>query len=366
MIPILKTSLPSAQEICEFLEQIDRNQIYSNFGPLYCRFVEEIGSLYGVSGDNVVACSSGTSGLQLALLEIAERSSKKAHEITVAVPNWTFQATAQAVLSLGMKLMLFDVDDEGVIDKSCLEKSADIIDIIIVVAPFGMPIDYRQWEKYAEKMRKELIFDAAASIFTLKATTCSSVISTHATKGISTGEGGLVVVKDDQKAKRIKAIGSFGFQGYRRSDMIGMNAKISEYGCAVGLAMLKKRKQVEDRLMSLATEYDDAFNDPCVEVAKFSKPPFARSTYSVRLKMESVDNVIPWFSSRGIEVRSWWGTPLSDQPLGRFCDYVSVDNKMTKSLELSNTVVGIPFGTHITKEDAKHIISSVKMLSKQL
>jgi len=364
MLPILKTNLPSANDLLPYLAEIDRNNIYSNFGPMYCKYTEVLSSIYKTAPSEIVGCSSATAGIQLALLEIADRLGKRPCELSVAAPNWTFQATVQAALSIGSQVRLFDVDINGVIQRLSLVNYLDSIDVVVVVAPFGAPLDYQDWERFGIEHGKEVIFDSAASFFTLQATSFCTVVSTHATKGISTGEGGFVVVRDLEKAERVKAISSFGFQGYRRSELIGINGKVSEYSCAVGLAMLARRDEIQNKLHKLSQLYnsslaqDDSLSQP------FTSVNFARTTYSVYLHTIIFDRVISWFAQRGIEVRSWWGSPISQQPIGRYCNCLSLPKReASMAHKLSVSVLGIPFGTHVTVNSAMHVTNSLRLLN---
>ena len=363
MIPVLRAFLPTAQQLSPYLEHIDRNQTYSNFGDLHCRLAQKLGDVYNVNHENVTLCSSGTTALQVCLLEIINRLEKKPSQLTIAAPNWTFSATIHSALSLGINVKLIDVDWQGIICKDKLKDFVHELDGVIVVAPFGAPIEYQTWVDFAKENELELVFDCAASFFTLKSNRYPSVLSMHATKGFSTGEGGAIITDDKVKSEKYKAISSFGFKGSRIPQMIGLNGKLSEYSCAIGLAMLEDIINIEEKLKSLAYMYDNAFSNGIDCYKPFSPKNFARNTYSIKLDSRSESDInllINKFSLRAIEVRSWWGEPISDLPLARHCDASSVKGGITISKELSETVLGIPFGLHLNKRDAEHIITCTR------
>ena len=64
MIPVLKVKLPPEEEINCFIKEIDRNNVYSNFGPLNQQLSTEIGKKLGVEVNSVLLTSSGTSALK--------------------------------------------------------------------------------------------------------------------------------------------------------------------------------------------------------------------------------------------------------------------------------------------------------------
>ena len=104
-----------------------------------------------------------------------------------------------------------------------------------------------------------VIIDAAGGFDTFS-TICKPrnapvVVSTHATKTFSTGEGGFVVCRDNIMMEKIRRITNFGFTPERRADTIGFNGKLSEYHAAVGLAGLDEWKDCREMLLRKCAMY---------------------------------------------------------------------------------------------------------------
>lgn len=363
MIPIMNVSLPNADQLYPFLQQIDSSKTYSNFGPLYQQLIKEVSEFLDVDAESVVGVSSATSGLQLALLEIADRYRTTTSKLVVAVPNWTFSATPQAALSLGCNVVLFDTDKDGVIsldDVVSNQINGEKVDVVILVRPFGAEIQEKKWEEASSVHKFSVIVDAAACFFNYSCrSSFVNVISTHATKGFSTGEGGLVICPNTDMANRIVSMSNFGFSGSRESKTIGQNSKLSEFSSAVGLAMIQSIAQHKERLISQVLWYENFF-----KVSELIVPlikPFPRTTYSIYFKAFSKsqvdDLVLKLYLERGIEVRRWWNKPISSQPIGEYCRVLS--SSLQKSIHLSDTVIGIPLGLHLTKSDQDFIAKSI-------
>ena len=145
--------------------------------------------------------SSGTSGLFACLWVLMDQIPKNPVDIIVGIPAWTFVATAQVPFLLGAQVVFIDVDNNGFVAPENNLK----IDILIVVAPFGEKIDVKYWESYSLSTGIKILFDCAASFSTLIPDKIPSVISTHATKGFSTCEGGFVVSKDSGFIDKIRS-----------------------------------------------------------------------------------------------------------------------------------------------------------------
>ncbi len=64
------------------------------------------------------------------------------------------------------------------------------------------------------------------------------VFSLHATKAFGIGEGGFVYSGDRTITEAVRTASNFGFDSDRVSANVGLNAKLSEYAAAVGLAAL--------------------------------------------------------------------------------------------------------------------------------
>jgi dTDP-4-amino-4,6-dideoxygalactose transaminase len=67
----------------------------------------------------------------------------------------------------------------------------------------------------------------------------AEVLSFHATKIVSTFEGGAIVTNDDALAKKIRFMKNFGFSNYDEVDHLGINGKMPEICAAMGLTGLE-------------------------------------------------------------------------------------------------------------------------------
>ena len=111
-IALLKPSLPTAVELRPWLESIDHEGRYTNFGSLCKRLEAKLAeTLAGPVGIEISAVSSGTLGLELALaaLQLPARA-------RVLLPSLSFAASATAVLRAGLEPVFGDVD----LDTWCL------------------------------------------------------------------------------------------------------------------------------------------------------------------------------------------------------------------------------------------------------
>ena len=195
MIPILRTSLPCHDEIQYYLKSIDLNRIYSNYGPLHNELITKIANIQGCEDDNLILTSSGTSALAAVILHYKYSKRSSEDNFRVIVPNWTFAATVQSVIALGGEPILIDVEPTtGSLDIELCKKYIDEgnkCDMIMPVVPFGNKFDYNSWNTLSKEYDIPCCIDAAAAFYTAKTIDIPVCVSLHATKGISTGEGGI-------------------------------------------------------------------------------------------------------------------------------------------------------------------------------
>lgn len=255
-VPVLRPRLPDADMLLPYLRRIDAARIYTNHGPLSSLFEKRLAEHWALPPDGVVCASSGTAALIGAIIGSAGRARKE--RPIAMVPAFTFVATAAAVQACGYDPYVVDVDaDSWMIDPERLSHHPLLTEtgLLVVVSPFGRAVAQEPWTKFQKSTGIPVVIDGAASFDQIEL--CPSrfagaipvVLSFHATKGFSTGEGGAVTAGDVELAARAAQALNFGFHGTRNSETASINGKMSEYHAAVGLAELdgwaRKREELE-------------------------------------------------------------------------------------------------------------------------
>jgi dTDP-4-amino-4,6-dideoxygalactose transaminase len=145
----------------------------------------------------------------------------------------------------------------------------------------------------ADDFDLRIIEDAACALGTMSsdgvmAGTIGDVgcFSLHASKGITTGEGGLISTNDDALADKIRRLSVFGDErAFRRSknsapfrfDPRAGNYKMSDISAAIGLSQMAKIDILIDWRIRVAQEWDDIIRtDPCLSKNIISRPEIAR------------------------------------------------------------------------------------------
>ena len=244
----------------DYVNQVLKSSFLSE-GKLVEKFEKKIEDSLGIN--NVVAVNSGTSALHLALI-LADIGIGD----EVIIPSQTFVATGLAVLMVGAKPVFADIDiTTGNICVTDLKnKISPNTKAIIPVHWAGYPCEMQSIIELAKKHNLQVIEDAAHAfgakyfdkpIGSISNYTCFSF---QAIKHITTGDGGAIAIKDDNKyleAKKLRWFGidrvtsKIGILGEREYNLenIGYKYHLNDYAAALGLAnlddlefILKRRK----------------------------------------------------------------------------------------------------------------------------
>ena len=357
-IPVLRPLLPTAAEIRPYLERIDAARWYTNFGPLAAELEQRLADHYQISADKIVLVANGTLALAAALA-----TAPPGHGTTVPMPSWTFPATALAAMAIGVQPCFLDVNpvswalEPNAIPQAIAHRSW----AAMPVAPFGAPPDLHGWAKWSESTDVSVVFDAATSFDSLTFLTLPDdpplalAVSLHATKAFGVGEGGFVMSNDPEWILRIRRHINFGFYGARRSDVLGTNAKLSEFAAAVGLAGLDTWTDVRHRWLDVARQFSRRIAD----LSLHAQPGFgdaAVSTCVVEFENSDIcERAITALETAGIDTRRWWGYGQHENPA--LAGVERTDLEATRSL--ARRTVGLPFWLDISTQQVDAIFSVV-------
>jgi dTDP-4-amino-4,6-dideoxygalactose transaminase len=243
-IPVSRPRLPGREQLVPYLDTIDASGWYTNFGPLHESLRRRLAGHLGLAEDRVGLAGSATVAISALILATAGRAG--ADRPLCVCPSFTFAATGLAIAGCGYTPLLADVDAASwALDPARVAamEGFDRAALVVVVAPFGRAPDLAAWQDFADRTGRPVVIDAAACFDTLDAGLLGRLrlpvaVSLHATKTLSSAEGGLMLCGDVEVVRRAVAATNFGFDGTRESLGPGLNGKLSEYHAAIGLADL--------------------------------------------------------------------------------------------------------------------------------
>ena len=270
-LPLRKVKLPTFNKTKKYYEQIDKNLIYSNNGPLVRQLKKSLAEKFNIDQNYLTITSNGTVSLKTILraiielkLEMGQIHEKNFSDLYCLVPSFTFVASAMSIIESGLQPIFIDIEgDNGLISpitvKRFLEKKIvdrDKIIAIMPVSPFGAKINKNQWVEFKNEHDIEIVYDEAWCFDSFNDVSLSpSAISLHASKSFGCGEGGLIISKDTEITNHCKKFINFGFDNNKISQIVGTKGKMSEYNAAVALANLDEWPENKSNCINLQKYY---------------------------------------------------------------------------------------------------------------
>ena len=370
-IPLAKPYFDS-EELDEIKEVLDSGWVSQ--GPKVTEFEDKVVEYLGLK--YVVAVTNCTAALHLSLLSIGI---KEGDEVLVA--DYTFPATGHSVLYCRAKPVFCDIDPRTYnINPSLIEdKITDKTKAIIPVHTFGQPVEMNEIMKIAKDHNLKVIEDAACAFGAKYKHNYAGTIgdigcfSFHARKGITTGEGGMVVTNNKSLADIIRNLSVFGATSAwdrEKSNKftvpefteVGYNYKMSDVTAAIGIAQLQKLDEIIERKRELANYWDEKLQE-----IEFIESPYVSEnvkhiyqSYVVLVgRRINRNNIIETLLKNGIQTQI--GTYASHvQPVYNSNDRCPI------SLDIFNRSLALPMYYQLKEEDIDLMVESIKRVMEEL
>ena len=292
-----------------------------------------------------VTTASCTDALIIGLLAMDLKPNSK-----VAVPNYTFTASAHAIARAGHTVVPVDVRNDYCYDA---EAKAPAVDAIVGVDMFG---NMCNWE-VLQKLGVPTINDAAQSIESHNGNKHSAeygdvaCLSFSPTKTISSwGSGGAILTNSKRIADKARKLRLHGKQ-FNNATAIhaGMNSMMSAFECACVLVALKYSEQWQSRRHKIASYLKDKSKYTC------AISPLAKHTYS-KLVFQSKERskLQETLKEKGIATARHYQMCINDETLYRGGKTLPISTKL-KEISFS-----IPNQHTLTDAEIEHIGKNLK------
>jgi perosamine synthetase len=356
MIPLAVPDLRGRE--AELLLQCVRDNWVSTAGPDVKKLEDEIAALTGRK--HAIAVSTGTAGLHMALVGLGVGPGDR-----VAVPDWTFAATANAVCHAGAEPVFIDISPrDWAIDPVLLDQALagdPTIRAVIAVDPLGHAADLDALFEVTERHGVALVEDSAAAIGTLyRGKPCgsfgaTSVFSFNGNKTVTAGGGGMVMTDDDEIARIVRHVSTTArLDGQYLHDRVGYNHRMTNVNAAIGRAQLERLDEMVAAKRAIAARYDAAL-EKRNDMRAMPRPDHSWSTawlYSIELETaDAAEELVKRMELNGIQARVFWRS-LSAQ--AAWAGAPSLLNGTSRSL--SGTVVSLPCSSSLTSEQQDRVL----------
>jgi perosamine synthetase len=230
-----------------------------------------------------VAVANGTVALQVAVALLDLRPGDE-----VIMPTFTIISCALPVVLAGAIPVLVDSDPQTwTMDVAQVEaRITSRTRAIMPVHVYGHPVDMDPLLEIARRHGLAIVEDAAeahgAEYRGRRAGSfgAASTFSFYANKLLTTGEGGMLLVDDDELAERARRLRNLGFQPGRRflHAELGFNFRLTNMQAALGLAQIERMDSIVARKRRMGHDYTERLSEvPGLELQV--QQPWARGVY---------------------------------------------------------------------------------------
>lgn len=368
-IPLLRPYFDS-EELKEIQKVLDSGWVSQ--GPKVKEFENKVEEYLGVK--YAVAVNNCTAALHLSLLAMGVKQDDE-----VLVGDYTFPATGHAVLYCRAKPVFIDINPKTYnIDPELLEKKiTKNTRAIIPIHTFGQPADMDTIMQIAKKYNLKVIEDSACAFGARYKNKYAGTIgdigcfSFHARKGITTGEGGMVVTNDKKLAEKVRHLSVFGMQSAWDREQsgfvvptftdVGYNYKMSDITAAIGVAQLRKIDKIIEKKIKLAKYYGEELKEIDLIQSPFVDKNIQHVYQSyVALLDKSIDRNKLIEKLGKVDIQTQIGTYASHiQPV-----YHSKD-ACPNSLDVFNRALALPMYYGLTEQIIDTIIIHLKKILRE-
>lgn len=359
MIPLIKTLLPPKEILMPRLEAI----LYSGYiaqGEAVDQFEFEFSKFIG--NKNCLTVNSGSSALHVALI----LAGVKPGDEVISTPI-TAEPTNTVIAQTGAKIVWADIDpNTGNICPDDVEKKiTNKTKAIMVVDYAGIPVNIQRFQEIEKKYGVSVIEDAAHA---LGASYNGEMLGNHfkyttfsfqAIKHLTTVDGGMVCIKDDEEFKKAKLLRWFGIsKGVTRLENDikeqGYKYHMNNVNATIGLVQLENLQSIIDTYIDNGKYFDKALKNvqgvQLMEYYQNSQPSYWLYT----MKVERRDDFVKMMADNGIMASELHKRNDSHSIFSAsLCELPNVD-------VFEKEWVHIPCGWWVSIEDREKMVSLIK------
>ena len=340
-------------------------------GPHISFFEKKLAQLSPNS--NIVALSSGTSAIHLALILAGVKE-----DDNVICSSFTFAASANPIKYLGANPVFIDSERDtwNMCPKLLRQAIKEAIKknkkpkAIILVHLYGMPAKLDAILSIANEFNIPIIEDAAEALGSryknqqLGTFADYGIYSFNGNKIITTSSGGALLTNTKinvEKAKFLATQARDDAEHYQHSE-IGYNYRMSNVCAAIGLGQLEVLSDRVIKKREIFNFYKDELSN-IKDITLIEETQGSFSNYWLSTILLHKDSIIDrgqlrfHLEKNNIESRPLW-KPMHLQPVFRDC--LSYVNGVSE--DLFNRGLCLPSGTNMTKKDLKRVIDTIKVL----
>jgi dTDP-4-amino-4,6-dideoxygalactose transaminase len=180
----------------------------------------------------------------------------------------------------------------------------------------------------------------------------AGAFSFYPTKNMTTGEGGMVSVRDESVARRVRLLRNQGQEVRYRNEIAGLNNRMTEIQAAIGRVQLTRLVDRTDRRQAIARRYSDEL----VGVVVPTIPEGASHVfhqYTILLQGLNRDEFRDALARSGVGSDIYYPVPVHSLPA------YDRDEHLPRTIEASASCLSIPVRPNLDDASVDRVIEAV-------
>ncbi|RDH43198.1 DegT/DnrJ/EryC1/StrS family aminotransferase [Zooshikella ganghwensis] len=335
-------------------------------GPEVHEFEERVADYVGVK--HTISCANGTDALQLAMmvLDIKEGDA-------VFCPTFTFFASAEVIAFFKATPVFVDVDEQtfNICPKNLEKQIEQVISCgklipkaIIAVDLFGLPANFPEINRIAEKFQLKTIEDAAqgfgGEIKGRRAGSFSDIATTSffPAKPLGCyGDGGAIFTNNDEYAELLRSLRVHG-KGLDKYDniRIGMNSRLDTIQAAILLEKLAVFSQELQARNNAADTYTALLNENVI--APIIPQGYISSWAQYTVTTNTRDELLVKLKDKEIPAVVYYEKCMHQQSAFSELNYYEWNFPVAE--KLAKQVISLPMHPYLKKSDIEEIANIIR------
>jgi perosamine synthetase len=285
-------------------------------------------------------------------------------ESEVIIPTRTFQATANAAAFLRASLVTADVDDRGLLNTDHARAAfSPRTKVIVPVHLNGRACETESIVALAKSRGAFVVEDAAQAMFSRgKAGFCGTgtdagIFSLGVTKFLTSGQGGLIVTRDEALHREVRKylLQAVAMEPREHYPAFGFNFRLADLLSTVALQQFEQRDELRDKYLDLYHRYSKALRGHSHLRLIETKVEAGEIPIWIEAMSPRRDELVRHLSENGIEARSF-APSLHD------CAYLEARRPAgfeDNAKRFSDDGLILPCGPELSTRDFERVLSAI-------
>ena len=348
------------------LSNSDKKRLINSFdsnwisGGDYINKFEKKLSIY-LNSKSVLSVNNGTSAILLIYQALNLKSGDE-----IILPGFGYMAAANLALQLGIKPVFVDIDEDTFcIDvKKIKNKITKKTKLIVAINTYGNICDFNDLNLLKKNYNFFILEDAAESLGSTTngkqsgTNTDFGTFSFQATKTITTGEGGLITVRNSSKLlKKLKLLRSHGVEKKKYYHVLpGGNFRLTNLQASIGFSQLIRINEIKEKRRKIYFFYRELLkHQKNIRFQIFNKgidPMYwTLPIYLNNKKKIKRDIIIKKLLKKKIETRNGFYSPNKMKIYKNF-----YDKSLRVSDKLSDYIICLPIYYDLNQSQIEYIV----------